>query len=179
MHNIYNGHLQWAFTMNYKNEIIDTQYSGGGAHHQNNVNVNANANANSNDNINNNHNHNATTVPSSPRQGKRKNKVIVATLSGKEKPLNPYTSLSPSPHGQIVLIGNKETIKFVSIEPSGLKEEKTVQISQVCDNFFIVALALVLVPSLSQSMYPSLYDYKFICLLLVFYSNSIIWIKQE
>ena len=43
----------------------------------------------------------------------------------------PYTSLSLSPYGRLIAIAGKDTVRFVSVKPSGLKEVKTIRISQV------------------------------------------------
>ncbi len=43
----------------------------------------------------------------------------------------PYTSLSLSPYGRLIVIASKDTVRFVSVKPSGLKEVKTIRISQV------------------------------------------------
>ncbi len=59
-----------------------------------------------------------------------KHSVTVAKLPGDKAPY-PYTSLSKSPYGRLILIAGKDTVTFVSIKPSGLKEVKSVRISQV------------------------------------------------
>jgi len=56
------------------------------------------------------------------------NSQIVAKLS--DKAPYPYTSLSLSPYGKIIVIAGKDTVRFVSIKPSGLQEVKSIRIAQ-------------------------------------------------
>ena len=49
----------------------------------------------------------------------------------RDKAPYPYTSLTMSPYGRLIAIAGKDTLRIVSIKPSGLKEVKSIRISQV------------------------------------------------
>ncbi len=56
-------------------------------------------------------------------------KCVVATLS--ENVHIPYSCLSSSPDGRLVIMGGQDTIRIVSVKPSGLKEVRSIRVAQV------------------------------------------------
>jgi len=43
----------------------------------------------------------------------------------------PYSCISSSPDGRLVIMGGQDTVRIVSVKPSGLKEVRSIRISQV------------------------------------------------
>jgi WD40 repeat protein len=52
--------------------------------------------------------------------------VVVAQLASDV----PYSCVSSSPDGRLVIMGGKDTVQIVSVKPSGLKEVRSIRISQ-------------------------------------------------
>ena len=57
--------------------------------------------------------------------------AIVAQLSDNTNMQVPYSCISSSPDGRLLIMGGQETARIVSVKPSGLKEVKSTRISQV------------------------------------------------
>ena len=58
-----------------------------------------------------------------------KNNVVVAQLEDNVEIT--YSCISSSPDARLVVMGGQDTIRIVSVKPSGLKEVRSVRISQV------------------------------------------------
>lgn len=77
----------------------------------------------------------------------RKPTVLPVANLGDKAPY-PYTSITRSPFGRLILVAGKDTVRFISIKPSGLKEVKSVRIAQV-SVIFVLSYSLIIFISIA------------------------------